>query len=183
MNTEWNDLTNRHPQKGSWIEATKREVSLPICVWQMFCLHFQLRAFILVQQVDCTCMFKRFDFHDHLCRLVFVRVCEIVSSRIPRVHVYVCVHAVQQMYWLQQVSLWSECIIQAVCRCSLWHHVSRLSFFSPSCTLTALMLLTWRNQNLAIQCSAQQNSFFFHAFSTSTLPSQGIFFFQNSAGK
>lgn len=164
----------------NWTEKSDEEkrFSFPLCLTDdlQFCLQTPIKSIYFGSAGVGTCMFACSDFHAQLYSLKDASVCACFVHECV-LCVFVCV--MPQMYRLQQVSLWHECIIQAQCAGAASDTIFQVSFFSPSCTLTTLMLLTWKNQNLTIQCTVQQSAFFLsfllHTFSVSSASAGELF--------
>ena len=160
MNTRWRILlicVYRTSAGG----AMKRCDYVSPPVWQMmhsFASPLQLRVFILAQQV-CVCSHAR-TFMMQFLRCICMRACVCVC-------VCVCACDAADVQATAGVLVVWVHYSGSLGRCSLWHHLSGLSFFSPSCTLTTLMVLTWENQNPAIHWNFFSLFFFFFMHSRS----------------
>lgn len=128
-------------------------------VWQTICnfaSNLQLGAFISTQQV---CEYVRLHaqtfisisvvFKVHLCvHALWLKVC---WNPWRRVHVCLfCVSTIAKCTGYGRCPWGPSALFSSVCRCSLWQHLSELSFFNSVCPLTTGMHLTWKYKNTTI---------------------------------
>ena len=127
------DLTHPHIQNFSWRCDEDTRFCFPSCLTDdaQFCLPTPITSIYFGSAG--MCMFACTDFHDaifkmHLYAGLCVCVCACVCA-------CVCVPVMLQMYELQQVSLWCECIIQALWAGAASDTTSQVSHFSAPAAL------------------------------------------------